>query len=56
MSKQSRYRVRKHRAIQIARKEEIEQIEKITAGSYYLQDDTSSSIKNKNGNFLLINY
>jgi len=45
MSKESRYRVRKHRAIQLARKEEIEQIEEIIAGSNYLQDDTLSSIK-----------
>jgi len=31
--------------IKLARKEEIEQIEEIIAGSNYLQDDTLSSIK-----------
>lgn len=51
MNKQSRNRVQKHRAVQKAKKEEIEQIEKIIAESC-LQDNTSSLIKNKNGKFL----
>jgi len=44
MSKEFQYHVRKHRAIQLVRKEEIEQIEEIIVGSN-LQDDTLSSIK-----------
>jgi len=54
MSKNSQYRVRKHRALQTARKKEIKYVNEITARSSNLEDYLSNSERNKNGKCLLV--
>lgn len=61
MSKNCQYRVRKHRALQTARKKEIKYVNEIIAKSSKEDseedsedDNMSSAERNENGKFLLI--
>lgn len=53
MDKNSRCRVRKHRVLQTAREKEVKYVNEIIARSSCLENNMSSSERNKNGKFLL---